>query len=87
MSRRKADNFLNFGIKYLNALQNRGRNVNFDLAGKPPRAIVDVCMIKPVFAHHDGEVCVSNFDLSVGLHRRKIFINLGRGGACSSREK
>ncbi len=23
MSRRKADNFLNFGIKYLNALQNR----------------------------------------------------------------
>jgi hypothetical protein len=78
MSRRKADNFLNFGIKYLNALQNRGRNVNFDLAGTPPRAIVDVCLMKPVFAYHDGEVCVSNFDLSADLYKQN-------GGAQTSK--
>ena len=29
---------------------------NFDLAGKPPRAIIDVCLIKPVFVYRDGEV-------------------------------
>ena len=27
-------------------------------------------MIKPVFAYHDDEICISNFDLSVGLYRR-----------------
>ena len=36
-------------------------------AGKPPRAIVDVCMMKPVCAYHDDEICISNFDLSGGL--------------------
>ena len=43
--------------------------------------------IKFVSAYHDDVIYISNFDLSAGLHRGNGYVQIGRGGACSSREK